>query len=125
MSAPINDDVRAFIQTHIHSVEQLEVLLLLRRERHRLFTGAEVARELRVHPASAAQRLEDLTQRRLATRDGDRYQFGPDDPALERSTHALAAAYADARVAVIQLIFSKPNDAIRSFADAFKLKGKP
>jgi len=125
VSGPITDEVRAFIHAHIHSVEQLEVLLLLRRERSRLFTGDEVARELRVHPASAGRWLEDLAARRLAMRDRDRFQFSPEGPALDRDVNALAAAYADARVAVIQLIFSKPTDAVRSFADAFKLKGKP
>lgn len=124
MSSPINDELRNFIHAQIHSVEQLEVLLLLRRERSRLFTGDEVARELRVHPASASRWLEDLTTRRMVVREGERFQFGPQG-ALERDVNALAAAYADARVAVIQLIFSKPADALRSFADAFKLKGRP
>ncbi len=125
MSGPISDEVRAFIQSHIHSVEQLEVLLLLRRERSRLFTGEEAARELRVHPESTTRWLDDLCARRLVVREGDRFRFAPDGPALERSLNGLAAAYADARVAVIQVIFSKPTDVLRSFADAFKLKREP
>lgn len=125
MSSHLNAEVRAFIHTHIHSVEQLEVLLLLRRERSRLFTGDEVARELRVHPTSAARWLEDLAGRRFALGDGERFQFHPEGLTAERDVNALAAAYADARVAVIQLIFSKPSDALRTFADAFKFKGKP
>jgi DNA-binding IclR family transcriptional regulator len=100
-------------------------LLLLRRERSRLFTGDEVARELRVHPASASRWLEDLTGRRFALRDGERFQFSPEGATTERDLNALSSAYADARVAVIQLIFSKPSDSLRSFSDAFKFKGRP
>ncbi len=125
MSWSLNDDLRAFIHAHIHSVEQLEILLLLRRERSRLFTGEDVARELRVHPASATRWLDDLTGRRFAVHDGERFQFHPEGPTAERDVNALAAAYADARVTVVQLIFSKPSDALRTFADAFKFKGRP
>ena len=122
MSSPVTDEVRAFIQAHIQSVEQLEVLLLLRRERSRLFSGDDAARELRVHPSSASRWLEDLAARRLVVRDSERFRYGPDGPQLERDINGLAVAYADARVAVIQQIFSKPTDTLRSFADAFRLK---
>jgi hypothetical protein len=118
-------DVRAFIHAHIHSVEQLEVLLLLRRERARSFTGKEIANELRIHPDSAEQRLSDLEDRGLAGRDGERFSYAPANGELERCVNGLAAAYADARVSVIQTIFSKPQDPLKNFADAFKLKGKP
>jgi hypothetical protein len=125
VSSAISDHARTFIREHIRSVEQLEVLLLLRRERTRLFTGEDAARELRVHPESASRWLEDLVARRLAIREGDRFQFYPQGPTSDRDVAALAAAYADARVGVIQLIFTKPPEAVLSFADAFKLRGKP
>jgi hypothetical protein len=123
LQAPITDDLRNFIHAHIHSVEQLEILLLLRKERSRGFTGDEVARELRIHPGSASDRLEDLRARGLARLDGERTIYAPSTGDFERLVNAIASAYSDARVAVIQTIFSKP-DPLRSFADAFKLGGK-
>lgn len=119
------DDIRAFIHAHIHSVEQLEVLLLLRRERPRGFTGQEIAAELRIHPESAQQRLVDLQGRGLAVAESERYSYAPASGELERWVNGLATAYSDARVSVIQTIFSKPADSLKSFADAFRLKGKP
>lgn len=112
--------MRAFIHAHIHSVEQLEVLLLLRRERLRGFTGEEIARELRIHPASANDRLADLCERHLAVIEGARTFYGATGE-LDQLVGALATAYGDARVAVIQTIFTRP-DPLRSFADAFKLR---
>jgi hypothetical protein len=37
-------------------------------------------------------------------------------------TRRLAACYRERRTTVITLIFSRPADAVRSFANAFKLK---
>ena len=41
---------------------------------------------------------------------------------LHRAVAGLAREYAARRVTVIGLIFSKPVDKIRSFADAFRLR---
>ena len=46
-------------------------------------------------------------------------RYGP-EPIDDRS--ALDRAYAERRVTVINLIFSKPIDKLRSFADAFRIK---
>lgn len=124
VSGSLSDEVRAFIHANIHSVEQLEVLLLLRRDRTRGFTGTEVANELRIHPASAEARLHDFEARDVCVRTGDRFFYAPKTAELERLIGLLATAYGDARVTVIQTIFSKPPEALRSFADAFKLRAK-
>src|SRR5688572_26691650 len=59
----LSEETERLIQQHIHSVEQLEVLLLLRDRRDRAWTAAEVSRELRTISSSAAQRLSDLVRR--------------------------------------------------------------
>ena len=112
------------MSAHISSIEQLEVLLLLRREAGRAWSGDAVARELRINPESARARLEDLDARGLLAREGpDEYRYSPRTGELDRAVAATARAYADLRVTVINHIFSKPVDKIRTFADAFKLKG--
>jgi hypothetical protein len=119
----IPQEVRDFISAHIASVEQLEVLLLLRREASRSWTGAEVARELRLNAESTTARLEDLHARGLIEHEGSgSYRFSRDGSVI-RVVGELARSYADARVSVINLIFSKPVDKLRSFADAFKFRG--
>lgn len=121
MSA-VTDEVRVFIQAHISSIEQLEVLLLLYREGDRSWTAVTVARELRLHVDSVATRLADLTARGLLDTNADGYRFSR-DASIGTVVSQLARAYSEARVSVINLIFAKPVDTLRSFADAFKFRG--
>jgi hypothetical protein len=50
------------------------------------------------------------------------YQFAPVDPAIAPAVAALAGLYATHRVSIISMIFSKPADRLRSFADAFRFR---
>jgi hypothetical protein len=76
-------------------------------------------------PAGATRRLEQLVEMGLATSNGSAdpaYRYAPSRPALAAQVDALAQAYRAGRVAVINLIYNKPPDPLRSFADAFKLR---
>jgi hypothetical protein len=118
----IPKEVRQLIIEHISSIEQLEILLLLYREPARAWSADAVARELRIHTASAAARLADLRDRGFAAADGAAaYRYRPGG-APDGAVDGLARAYAERRVTVIELIFSKPLDNVRVFADAFRLK---
>jgi hypothetical protein len=123
-----SDQLRQFIAAHINSIEQLEVLLLLRRIAPKEVGIAFVTRELSSHPYSVEGRLLDLLSRRLLTArevDGEMlYRYDP-DPNLVPVLDELALAYTQRRTSVVTLIFSKPIDKIRTFADAFVIKKKP
>ena len=125
MSREIPKDVAQFITEYIDSLEQLEVLLLMRASAPTEWDGAAVARELRIDPGSASGRLASLAARGLlvATDEaGGRYRFDPRSSELNRVVGRLADTYKERRVSVITLIFSKPSDTIRSFADAFRIR---
>ena len=117
-------DVRELIHEHIDSVEQLEVLLLLHRRRERDWSAIEVSEELRTNSQSTGLRLEDLVQRGLIKPGGraDAYEYGPRTAALDRAVEGVARDYEIRRVSVITLIFAKPLDRIRTFADAFRIR---
>jgi predicted ArsR family transcriptional regulator len=118
-------DVERFIAETISSVEQLEVLLLLHGTSPQEWTAETVARELRIAAASAARRLANLRARGLLSSSNEpepTYRFSPREPDDATVVGALAETYATRRVSVITLIFSKPNDAVRLFADAFKIR---
>ena len=119
--ADVTDDAKRLIAAHIHSVEQLEVLLLLRAAPDKDWTAAEVARALVAQPDTALNRLDDLAGRRLVKRTGETFRYAPDD-ATARAVSQLAEAWATRRTTVIGLIFSKPSDAVTSFSDAFRLR---
>jgi hypothetical protein len=123
--AALPQRVQNFLMTHIDSIEKLEVLLLLRNRTEREWTASAVALELRITEASAAARLEDLTSSRLLVDDSGTppvYRYSPTLSEDVRSISELAAAYSERRVSVITFIFSKPQERVRGFADAFLLK---
>jgi hypothetical protein len=118
-------DVEQFVARHVHSVEQLEILLLLRATRSRAWTAAQLVRELRIDLGSAQSRLKDLHTRGLVeptAPESEAFSFAPASPAIDAAVAALARTYIERRVTLINLIFSKPVQQIQSFADAFRLR---
>lgn len=121
----ISPEVRAFIAGQIESVVQLEMLLLLHADPMRAWSPDELAKELRIEPAWASAQLLLLAQRGLlsvADSTGVAYRYGPNTPELAQAVDGLAKAYTDRRVTVISLIYSKPVDTLKTFADAFRLR---
>ena len=124
--ADIPEHVERFITDHIDSVELIEVLLLLKRDRSREWNADEVAQRLYTSPSSAANRLQALRSSRLAeATDGPQvttYRWAPATGDLERASNDLEQVYAMRRTTVINMIFSKPSEKLRTFADAFRLR---
>jgi hypothetical protein len=121
----LSEDVKKFIADHINSLAQLEMLLLLHSRPEKAWTAQAVSQELRLSPASAAMHLADLERRGLLTVSEAAeplYRYWPQRPDFEPTVDRLAKLYPDYRFTVINLIFSKPPDKIKAFADAFKLK---
>lgn len=125
----IPDRVKVFVTEQIDSVVQLEILLLLYRQSGQDFTAGDVASQLRIDPAWAAPQLDVLCARSVlvcAPGPPAVYRYGPRTPELHETIAQLAQSYATHRVRITTMIFSKPPDALRSFADAFRLrKEKP
>lgn len=126
MDQEIPEDVRALIAAHISSVVQLELLLLLRSQPTRQRSAAEISRELRIDQGWVAGQLRELCAAGLlACTDGPNVAFQYNSaapPEIHQAVDGLENAYAERRVTVIGLIFSKPTDPIRSFSDAFRLR---
>jgi hypothetical protein len=118
---PFPAEVRRFVGRHINSVEQLELLLLLRRRAGVTITPEAASRELRTAPGSAAARLEELTRAGLLRREGDAYVYAQSRE-LDRLLQAVESAYASYRTRFISMIFDKPAGQLRDFADAFRLR---
>jgi hypothetical protein len=118
-------EVQEFIVEHVHSVFQLEVLLLLHQNTEKDWSIEAVDKELNVGPEVVRAQLEDLHGRGLVTlRETEvaLYRYNPSSLELDRAVNGLAKAYAERRVAIYGLIFSKPVDKVRLFAEAFRLK---
>ena len=123
--ADIPETVRSFVAQHIESAELLETLLLVHSAPERQWTPEEVARSIYTVPAGATRRLEQLVAMGLVSSNGapnPAYRYAPSRAGLAAQVDALAAAYRANRVALINLIYARPPDPLRSFADAFKLR---
>jgi len=113
-----------FIYDHLHSVEQLEVLLFLRNRRESAWSVQDVSDEMRSTPVSIAGRLASLRSLGfLIKREGTppTYQYEPKTAELDQIAQELADAYHVHRYKVIDLIFA-PTKRARPFAEAFRLK---
>lgn len=124
--ADLPGNVQAFLRQYIDSVEQLEVLLLLRASGQE-WTAEGVTRELATSLDSATARLDSLARSRLlATSDSGGQRLYRYDPAaqLVAAVDELAEVYPKRRVAVITFIFSEPDESLRHFSNAFRLRRK-
>lgn len=118
LPAPIRD----FIARHIASVEELEVLLLLHENGQREWTAAEINALLRSQEPSIAKWLATLTALGLVASADGRYRFAPVSEKLADDVDALATAYRERRIKVIEFIFSKPSENLLNFVRAFELR---
>src|ERR671914_11952 len=115
--------VRHLIAERIESVQQLEILLLLRSAPDKDWSPPEVARALVTQVESSEEWLEEMTRDRLLVTRGRGYRYAPATAELEAAVDGLAESYAKYRVTVIALIFSQPSERVRTFSDAFRIRG--
>lgn len=125
MPPPISEGLRTFLQQRLATIEQVEIVLLLMRDKSKSWTAPEVAAALGTAPESAAMRLFLLASSGLIMFEPaglPRYRYAGGDAATDELLQELAAVYASDRDAVTALVDAPAPDPIRSFADAFKLK---
>ncbi len=118
------DDICRFIERHIHTLEQLEILRQLFEDPARAWSASELAAELRTNAESARARLAPLVADGLVTMTSPAatYRYRPASERLNHQVGQLIRCYRERRVAVITQIFAPPAAAARAFADAFRIK---
>jgi hypothetical protein len=115
--------VRDLIAAHVHSITQLDLLLLLHGAGGRAFSAAEVCRELRIPERLAEGQLLDLTAAGLLTGDASPNSFRFDREGRHAPVVAeLARCVAERKRAVHDLILASPSDDVQVFSDAFRLR---
>lgn len=117
--------LRELLQQRLTTTDQIEIVLLLRRNPGRSWAASEVAAELRSAPESAAMRLFLLASSGLVLFEAaglPRYRYEPGEAALDALLAELDTVYADDPAAVTAIVGAAAPDPIRSFADAFRLK---
>ena len=113
-----------FIAAKVHTVEEVEIILLLSRSPDTLWTADAMAQQLGLKPEIVATRCRELVRRGLLkSGDTGAYRYSPADEELKDQVTRLLSAYANQRISVINAIYSANLTRLRSFADAFKLGG--
>jgi hypothetical protein len=126
LPSPLSDSLTAFLKDRLPSLEQVEIVLLLRREPGRGWSAPEVSEKLGTPAESTAMRLFLLASNGVISFDGSaglpRYRYAGGDDGTEALVAELAEAFETRREAVHALVGAPSQDPIRSFSDAFKLK---
>jgi hypothetical protein len=102
----IPKNVRRLIVRQIESVQQVEILALLRADRERVWAPDEVSRRLHINSAACDAWLRGFAAANLVDRIGDGYQHAARGPSV-RAADELVDCFARRRLAVIDAIYSK------------------
>lgn len=117
------EDVLAFVGATVKSLWALELLLLMRGERNRAWQTDELVRELRASRVVVREALAGLSGAGLMTTDeAGQVCYRPASGQLDSFVAAAQALYETKPLAVINAIASAPNEKLRIFAEAFRLK---
>ena len=121
-----SEELERFIKEQIRSLEQLEILLLLSSAPGKKWTEQAVYEVIKSRRASVSARLNELvSQKLLSTATATVFTFSPESETVKRLLQELAVAYKQRPVRVVELLYSRPPDAVQEFAKAFKLRKEP
>jgi hypothetical protein len=68
--------------------------------------------------------MNDLVQRGFAVREVAGFRYRPANDTVARLIERLERLYQERRVAVTTEIYSRPENFVKAFADAFRLRKK-
>lgn len=119
--------LRSFIQEHIHSINELETLLFLFEKRPAFWRIGDVSRQLRTSEESTARVIEGLLTKGFLVEETEaggarRFAFRPAIAETSDLVRDLAEAFKIYRIRIIETIFAQPDEPLRAFVDAFKLR---
>ncbi|HEY3853226.1 MAG TPA: hypothetical protein VGO67_02410 [Verrucomicrobiae bacterium] len=118
----ISPETLKFIGLCIESVEQLEILCLLVENSSRDWSVKEIFRVIQSTETSITMGLEKFVKADLAIQNAEfRHRFSAEGKASD-AARALVKIYRERPVSVIEAIYSRPTDAVQSFADAFRFR---
>lgn len=118
---PIDNETRNFILQNIESVTELELLLLLYAQPGE-WNPDSVSRQMRTNPEAANKTMARLTNLGLLRQNANGgFECAP-SPEMADLLEKLGQSYSQRRSSVIGLIYNKPTERMKDFADAFRIK---
>ena len=122
MSGDLPPELVAFLDEHIFSVTQLEVLLLAREAVGDGYTAGEMSRLARVPERSLTPWLDGFVDSGLLVRVDGRYGPAPLAGETAGAVDAVADCFARRRVTLGRHVYGSRADPAQGFADAFRFR---
>ena len=122
-SPALPPEVVAFLDEHIFSVTQLEVLLLVQEIAPESITVRELSRSAHLPEPSIRPWLDAFVERGLLVHEApDGYRSADLDPPTRVVVDAVADCYVRRRVSLSRHVYASREDPARRFADAFRFR---
>ena len=127
MSALLSTEIKTFLDSKIDSVDELEVLLLVRTKPAKEWDALEIARELRLDPITASTLLMSLYVKGLIGHQEKKgrlneFCYGESPKESDRPLSELATLIQRARTEVIDYVTTQQRRQLQAFSDAFDPK---
>jgi hypothetical protein len=115
-----SEALREFLKSTVPSYEELDILLLLRRESARTWSSAEAGAMLALSPDAALVALQKLREKGVLTsrarRGVQRFRFAPKTDALRHHVSRLAHLYVVDRAFVAEIMSLNSLERVRAAA---------
>lgn len=124
-NSKIPEGVKTFTYRYITSLEQLEVLFFLHKNSNNEYNAETINQEIKTNNLSIENKLNDLLNKGfiiLTDSQNKKYKYCPKTDILNLAVNEIFQFYKNNYHTLVSLIYSKPMDNIRSFADSFKLR---
>jgi hypothetical protein len=119
---PIPASVVDFLDKHISTVWALELLLLMRQNPSRIWTVADLAKELRASAPVITRVVPPLMAAEIVVEAEGGWRYAPQPGDLDDTIERLENLYKQLPVRIIRHIALAPHREAQSFADAFKFR---
>lgn len=128
MDEPLVPDAVERVLGRVHSVFELELLLLLRELPDQEWSPAALASMLDSQASLTRTALVNLSREGLIERryggESLSFRFDSSQPTA-RAADQLASLYLEHRTLIISLIETRPRSNLQRFSDAFRLRKEP
>ncbi|MCE9566713.1 MAG: hypothetical protein K8U57_32310 [Planctomycetes bacterium] len=126
MAEPLPADIVSFLDSHVESIDQLEILRILGETPSRGWPVASLATEAQASLHNIAAHLAALRDRGLLSCEGTGadlvWRFAPATPELATIVLRVLQIYRERPVSMIKLVYARADDPLRAFANAFRLR---
>lgn len=120
----LSDDLVRFVQTHLRTVWALKMMIVMHAAPNDSWTAPALVKELRASEPLVNELLARFERLGLIIQVEEKgiWCWRPATDEVRELADAIAVAYATTPFGVIQAIAEAPEDRIRQFADAFRVR---